>query len=93
MDLSEAFEHLLENVDKNKYTKGTVASWKNRFNANKLSYEKMHELLLDNNYKCFKSDEVWLQPGSDKPFWGLAKWLNPKLNRINKLKKENYART
>ena len=61
----------------------------------------MHELLLDNNYKCFKSDEVWLQPGSDKPyeFAVLDKdeiliykeiFASSKSEATNKLKAENY---
>lgn len=68
MNLSEAFEHFLEHIAKKTNTKGTVASWKNRFNKNELSYEKMQELLIDAGYKCFRSEEDWLLPDQDKPY-------------------------
>jgi len=59
MTLNQAFQEFLDNIDKKKYTKSTIACWNRRFKSGQLSYEKMHKILKGNGYVCISTVEVW----------------------------------
>ena len=59
MTLNQAFQEFLNNIEKDKYTKSTIACWNRRFKAGQLSYEKMHKILKAKGYVCISKVEVW----------------------------------
>lgn len=71
MNKNEAFQHFLEHVAPTVYEYHTVASWKSRFNNNKvgggISDKKIAELLQENGYKA-QTFERWTAPGQHPEF-------------------------